>query len=114
MTEEVRARLEEALAFLRERGLSKNELETPDGRLCVNGALNVAAHGTSSFKTCLREEGGYASDIREPGRLLAAEAHRLFPDRAVTYTTDVSAFNNHPDTLLEDVELLFEKVLANS
>lgn len=36
----------DAAAYMEEHGLCKSNLGTPDGRVCVRGALNMADHGT--------------------------------------------------------------------
>lgn len=88
---------DKALEIIRERGMCKNMLRDEEDRVCIYGALSLAVY---SDKEC------YPLCVAARNHL-DKTAYSLFPDRSL-HCKDAAAINDHPDTTLEDIELILK------
>lgn len=97
---------DEALAIISARGICKGELEDSHGRVCIYGALRRA--------NLNKPHPSYFSWDPFEARHMDQVALRLFPDRREDHlrgpgqNETAAAVNNHPNTTLEDVQLILK------
>jgi hypothetical protein len=99
--------IREAIVVLAERGHCKRYLEDEKGRVCLWGAVGVAAHG-NTHQICSGNEW-------QP--FLDSVAEEQYPERVSDQTVETwsfyvpssTNFNNHPDTTVDEVVRVMEK-----
>lgn len=109
----------DALAVIHTYGWARKELNTPDGCVCAAGAVAVLVGEDMPY------EYSYSVTVHEDlartpiQAALGEVAAELFPDRVdapeddgyfphgTTAQEQLVQFNDHPDTTLADVELVF-------
>lgn len=97
--------IREALRVLARGGWTKDTFADEAGRHCLQGAL-FEAHGWSPLSrrgTGRALAGELAADVRLVNEVIAAQ----FPERFGG--VGASRFNDHPDTVLDDVVAVMEK-----
>lgn len=105
---------EQCKAYIREKGWAKSSMQQPDGKVCMLGAVIC-----SEVEDLMSAEANevWTRHVNGVIKILGDIAEEQFPERTkiLDATKDlyshirVSAFNDHPDTTLEDVETVFEK-----
>lgn len=86
-----------ALEIIRRRGMAKDIQEDSKGRVCLYGALSLAAYGHTY------------NGVYPHREIMDGQAKFLFPDRyGYGWSDSAASVNNHPDTTQEDVELILK------
>lgn len=106
-TEQLIADLLEAAEVIRRQGWTKGIDHAADGKVCAEGALNVATgYAEYRYGMWLRPLGPFGTSER-----MRRALHAL-TDRAPHRLT-VAGYNDRPATTKEDIILLFEQTAAD-
>lgn len=83
-------------------GWIKGHYQNEQG-ICMLGAWRVSRFGRIAYLDRQHER-----EQEEVGQQLGKVAEELFPGRAGEHEPWAASFNDHPDTTLEDVKLVFK------
>jgi hypothetical protein len=104
--------LERAKQALLERGMCKCHLVNHRGEVCSRGALLVTVDSDMTTSTACSLLDRVWHSLVVADKALAVVARRLYPERCNGLSA-VVAFNNHPDTTLDELVEVFDAAIVH-